>query len=211
VVERGIRRRLAAILAADVVGYSRLMGEDEAGTHGRLKALRQELLEPRLADHRGRIVKLTGDGVLVEFASVVDAVTCAVEIQVAVAERNVDLPEAHRLEFRVGVNLGDVIIEDDDIYGDGVNVAARLEGLARPGAVCISDLVHQMVHSRVEVRFEDLGERRVKNIALPVRVWQWSTGARAVLPATPTMRRQSEPAAATAPEKPRSRCCRSTT
>ena len=128
-------RRLAAILAADVVGYSRLMAADEAGTHARLKALRQELIEPAIAAHHGRIVKLMGDGALVEFASVVDAVQCAVEIQRGVAERNAGVPDDQRIEFRIGINLGDVIVEGDDIYGDGVNIAARLEGLAEPGGI----------------------------------------------------------------------------
>jgi TolB-like protein len=167
-------RKLTAILAADVVGYSRLMGADEAGTHARLKALRKDFIEPKIAEHHGRIVKLTGDGALVEFASVVDAVQCAIDTQVGVARRNADLAPDQRIEFRLGVNLGDVIIEGDDIFGDGVNVAARLEGLAPPGGVCISDVVHQMVRGRLDLAFEDLGEQRVKNIAQPVRVWRWA-------------------------------------
>ncbi len=167
-------RRLAAILAADVVGYSRLMGEDEAGTHARLKALRKDFINPKIAECRGRTVKLTGDGALVEFASVVDAVQCAVEVQQSIALHNADLEPKHRIEFRVGINLGDVIIDGDDIYGDGVNVAARLEGLAPPGGVCIADVVHQMVRGRLDLAFEDLGEQQVKNIAQPVRVWRWS-------------------------------------
>ena len=169
-----VERRLAAILAADVVGYSRLMGADEAGTHARLKVLRQELIDPKIAEHRGRVVKRTGDGALVEFASAVDAVRCAVEIQQVMAARNRDTAEVHRIEFRVGINLGDVIVEDGDIFGDGVNVAARLEGLAQPGGVCISDVVHQMVRGRLALAFEDLGEQQVKNIAQPVRVWRWA-------------------------------------
>jgi adenylate cyclase len=172
-------RKLAAILAADVVGYSRLMGEDEAGTHARLKALRTQLIEPRIAEHRGRIVKLTGDGALVEFASVVDAVQCAVAVQQAIELHNEELEPAQRLEFRVGINLGDVIIDGDDIYGDGVNVAARLEGLAPPGGVCISDIVHQMVRGRLDLAFEDMGEQQVKNIAQPVRVWRCASDDRA--------------------------------
>ena len=166
-------RRLAAILAADVVGYSRLMGEDEAGTHARLKALRKDFINPKIAECRGRTVKLTGDGALVEFASVVDAVQCAVEVQQSIAVHNADLEPKHRIEFRVGINLGDVIIDGDDIYGDGVNVAARLEGLAPAGGVCISDVVHQMVRGRLDLAFEDLGEQQVKNIGQPVRVWRW--------------------------------------
>jgi adenylate cyclase len=175
-------RRLAAILAADVVGYSRLMGIDEAGTHARLRALRKDFIEPKIAEHRGRVVKLTGDGALAEFASVVDAVQCAVLTQQGIAERNADLPPEQRIEFRLGVNLGDVIIDGDDIYGDGVNVAARLEGLAPPGGVCISDVVHQMVRGRLDLAFDDLGEQQVKNIAQPVRVWQWTGHARATGP-----------------------------
>jgi adenylate cyclase len=168
-----VERRLAAILAADVVGYSWLMGEDEAGTHVRLKALRKDFIEPKIAEHRGRIVKLTGDGALVEFASVVDAVQCAVEVQRSIAEHSAGLEPEQRIEFRVGINLGDVIIDDNDIYGDGVNVAVRLEGLAPPGGVCISDVVHQMVRGRLDLAFEDLGEQQVKNIAQPLRVWRW--------------------------------------
>jgi adenylate cyclase len=166
-------RKLAAILAADVVGYSRLMGEDEAGTHARLKALRKKIIEPNIAECRGRTVKLTVDGALVEFASVVDAVRCAVDVQQSIALHNADLEPDQRIEFRVGINLGDVIIDGDDIYGDGVNVAARLEGLASPGGVCVADVVHQMVRGRLDLVFEDLGEQRVKNIAHPVRVWRW--------------------------------------
>jgi adenylate cyclase len=194
-----VERRLAAILAADVVGYSRLMGEDEAGTHARLKALRKDFIEPKIAEHRGRIVKLTGDGALVEFASVVDAVQCAVDTQLGVAQRNADLPPDHRIEFRLGVNLGDVIVDGDDIYGDGVNVAARLEGLAPPGGVCISDVVHQMVRGRLDLAFEDLGEQQVKNIAQPVRVWQWINDARAT---GPPISKAGEATAPARPDKP---------
>jgi TolB-like protein/class 3 adenylate cyclase/cytochrome c-type biogenesis protein CcmH/NrfG len=170
-------RRLAAILAADVVGYSRLMGADEAGTHARLRAPRKDFIEPKVAEHRGRIVKLTGDGALVEFASVVDAVQCAVVTQQGIAERNAEQPPEHRIEFRLGVNLGDVIIDGDDIYGDGVNVAARLEGLAPAGGICVSDIVQQMIRGRLDLAFEDLGEQQVKNIARPVRVWRWTCRA----------------------------------
>jgi class 3 adenylate cyclase len=173
-----VERRLAAILVADVVGYSRLMGEDEARTHARLKALRKDIIEPKIAGHRGRIVKLTGDGALVEFASVVDAVRCAVEVQRGIAEHNAGLESEHCIEFRVGINLGDVIVDENDIYGDGVNVAARLEGLAPRGGVCVSDVVHQMVRDRLKLAFEDLGEQKVKNIAQPVHVWCWINEAR---------------------------------
>ena len=200
-----VERRLAAILAADVVGYSRLMGADEAGTHARLKALRQDLIDPKIAEHRGRVVKRTGDGALVEFASAVDAVRCAVAIQQVMAARNRDTAEVQRIEFRVGINLGDVIVEDGDIFGDGVNVAARLEALAQPGGVCISDVVHQMVRGRVDLAFDDLGEQRVKNIALPVRAWHWTNNAR------PPASSAGEPRHRSCRTNPRSRCCHSTT
>lgn len=166
-------RRLAAILAADVVGYSRLIRADEEGTLAAFKALQKDLIGPKIAAHGGRIVKLMGDGILVEFPSAVGAVRAAAEIQIAVSARNADLAEAQRIEFRVGVNLGDVVIDGDDIQGDGVNVAARLEGLAEPGAMCISGSVHEQVRDRVELRFEDLGDQEIKNIDRPVRVWRW--------------------------------------
>jgi adenylate cyclase len=162
---------MAAILAADVVGYSRLMAADESGTHARLKALRKQFIEPTIAAHHGRTVKLMGDGALVEFASVVDAVQCAVEIQRAMAERETDLADDQRIRFRVGVNLGDVIIEDDDIYGDGVNIAARLEGLAEPGGIVISGTAFD--HARkAQAGFRFLGRQLVKNIPEPVRAYQ---------------------------------------
>jgi adenylate cyclase len=164
-------RRLTAILAADVVGYSRLMGADEEGTHERFKAHLAELIDPRIREHHGRVVKTTGDGVLAEFASVVDAVRCAAEIQSAMADRDLDLPEERRLRFRIGVNLGDVIVDGDDIYGDGVNIAVRLEGLAAPGSVCVSGTVHDHIGDRLPYAFEDMGEQSVKNIARPVRVY----------------------------------------
>ena len=163
-------RRLAAILAADVVGYSRLMGADEEGTHERFKAHLVELVDPKIREHHGRIVKTTGDGVLAEFASVVDAVRCAAEIQSAMADRDLDLAEDRRLRFRIGVNLGDVIADDGDIYGDGVNIAVRLEGLAAPGGVCISGTVRDHIGDRLPYAFDDMGEQSVKNIARPVRV-----------------------------------------
>ena len=141
--EARVERRLAAILAADVVGYSRLMGDDEEGTLGALKGLRQSLIDPKIAQHRGRIVKTTGDGILVEFASTVDAVRCALGIQRAMPERNADLPPDKKIEFRIGINVGDIIVEGDDIFGDGVNVAARLESISEAGGICISDVVHQ--------------------------------------------------------------------
>ena len=165
-------RRLAAILAADVAGYSRLMGADEEGTLERLKALRRELLDPKIAEHQGRIVKTTGDGMLVEFASVVDAVRCAVEVQQAMPERNTGVAADSRIELRIGINLGDVIVEGDDLYGDGVNIAARIEALADAGGVFVSHTVHDHVRDRLPFVFEDLGEQQVKNIARPVRVYR---------------------------------------
>ena len=167
-----VERRLAAILAADVVGYSRLMSADEAGTLARLKALRRDMIEPKIAEHSGRMVKLMGDGALVEFPSVVAAVQCAVEIQQAVAERTTEMLEDRRIAFRVGINSGDVIIEGDDIYGDGVNIAARLEGLAEPGGICISAKVYDEVSGRLDLNFEDQGDQEVKNIPRPIRVYK---------------------------------------
>src|SRR6516165_8274227 len=166
-----VERRLAAILAADVVGYSRLMGADEEGTLATLKGLRKSLIDPRIAEHRGRIVKTTGDGALVEFASAVDAVRCALEIQHAMAERNVDVLEDRRIEFRIGINIGDVIIDEGDIYGDGVNIAARVETLASPGAICLSDSAYQQIKGKVALGVSDMGEQQLKNIAQPVRVY----------------------------------------
>jgi adenylate cyclase len=165
-------RRLAGILAADVAGYSRLMGADEEGTLERLKALRRELVDPKIAEHHGRIVKTTGDGLLVEFASVVDAVRCAVEVQQAMAEGNSGVAADTRIEMRIGINLGDVIVEGDDLYGDGVNIAARIEALADPGGVFVSNTVHDHVRDRLPFVFEDLGKQQVKNIARPVRVYR---------------------------------------
>jgi len=165
-------RRLAAILAADVVGYSRLMGIDEAATLAALKASRKELVDTSIAEHKGRIVKLTGDGMLVEFTSVVNAVACAVEIQQGMCGRNAGVPEDRRIEFRIGVNLGDVVVEDGDIFGDGVNVAARLEGIAEPGGICISATAREHVGNRLDVAFEDAGEQHLKNIERPIRVFR---------------------------------------
>jgi TolB-like protein/class 3 adenylate cyclase/Tfp pilus assembly protein PilF len=164
-------RRLAAILAADIAGYSRLMGADEDGTLARLKAHRRELIDPKIAEHRGRIVKTTGDGALVEFASTVDAVRCALAIQQAMPARNQDLPTDERIEFRIGINVGDIMVDGDDLYGDGVNVAARLENIATPGGICVADVVHQQVNGRIEATFADLGEQQLKNIARPLRVY----------------------------------------
>ena len=174
--EERLQRRLAAIFSIDVVGYSRLMGMDEAGTLSRLKTLRRELIDPMIAAHSGRIVKLMGDGALVEFASAVDAVTCAIEIQRQLREHDADGFEANPIQFRIGINLGDVIIEGDDIFGDGVNIAARLEPLAEPGGICVSSIVNESVGNRIDVRFTDGGDMSVKNIDRPIRIWRWHPG-----------------------------------
>src|SRR5215467_10079474 len=149
--EAGVERRLAAILAVDAAGYSRLMGADEEGTLAALRAVRRELIDPKIAEYRGRIVKTTGDGILVEFPSVVDAVRCALDVQQSMAERNTDVPADKCIAFRVGINLGDIIIDGDDILGDGVNIAARLEGIAEPGGICLSDDAHRQVQGKVGV------------------------------------------------------------
>ena len=175
-VEQRVERRLTAILAGDVVGYSRLMGADKEGTLSRLNAHRREFLEPKIADHRGRIVKRTGDGILIEFASAVDAARCAVEIQHGMIERNAPVPQDKRIELRIGIHVGDVIIEDSDIFGDGVNIAARLEGIAQPGGICISDDAYRQVRGKLDVNFQDGGEQELKNIARPVRVYQLQPG-----------------------------------
>src|SRR6201997_4086962 len=165
-------RRLTAILAADVAGYSRLMGADEEGTLERLKALRRELLDPKITEHHGRLVKTTGDGLLVEFASVVDAVRCSVAVQQAMPERDMDVAPDDRIELRIGINLGDVIVEGDDLYRDGVNIAARIEALADAGGVFVSNTVYDHVRDRLPFVFDDLGEQQVKNITRPVRVYR---------------------------------------
>jgi class 3 adenylate cyclase len=171
-----VERRLAAILAADVAGYSRLMGADEEGTLGRLKALRRELLDPTIAGHRGRIVKTTGDGLLVEFSSVIDALRCGFEIQRGMAEWNAGTPEDGRIEFRIGVHQGDIVAEDGDIFGDGVNIAARLEAIAEPGGICVSARVQEDAAGKLEIAFEDIGEQQLKNIARPLRVYRVRSG-----------------------------------
>jgi adenylate cyclase len=175
-------RRLAAILAADVAGYSRLMGADEEGTHERLKAHLRELVDPKISEHSGRIVKTTGDGMLGEFPSVVDAVRCAAEVQRGMVDREAGVPEDRRIRFRIGINLGDIIVDGDDIFGDGVNVAARLEALAEPGEICISRMVLDQIRDKLAYAFEDLGEQSVKNIARPVRVYALHPEAVADLP-----------------------------
>jgi TolB-like protein len=179
-------RRLTAILAADVAGYSRLMGADEEGTHERLRAHLREIVEPLIAEHHGRIVKNTGDGLLAEFASVVDAVRCAVEVQRGMADRSTGTPPEKRIELRIGINLGDVIAEADDIFGDGVNIAARLEALAEPGGICISRVVRDQIRDKLPYSLEDLGEQSVKNIARPVRVYRVRDTAGAESPAEQT-------------------------
>ena len=167
-----VERRLTAILAADVAGYSRLMGADEEGTLAQLKAHRRALVDPKITEHRGRIVKTTGDGMLVEFASVVDAVRCAVEVQRGMVDRNADVPQENRIEFRVGIHQGDIIIDGGDIFGDGVNVSARLEGLAEPGGICVSGRVHEDARGKLDIAFEDAGHQQLKNIDRPVRVYR---------------------------------------
>ena len=174
--EARVERRLAAILAADVVGYSRLMGINEEGTLAALKTHQRELIDPKIAEHRGRIVKTTGDGALVEFASAVDAVRCAVEIQCAMSERSAAIPEDRRIDFRIGINVGDIIIDEGDVYGDGVNIAARLEGIADRGGICISDDTFRQVRDKIDVGFDDAGERQLKNIERPVRVYRVQLG-----------------------------------
>src|SRR5271157_2479045 len=168
-----VERRLAAILAADVAGYSRLVGTDEEGTLERLKVIRRELLDPKIAEHHGRIVKTTGDGLLVEFGSTVDALRCAGEMQAQMAGRNVALTPGTRIEFRIGIHQGDIVVEQDgDIFGDGVNIAARLEGLAEPGGVCVSARVQEDAAGRLDLTFEEMGAQVLKNIARPVRVYR---------------------------------------
>jgi TolB-like protein/class 3 adenylate cyclase len=171
-----VERRLAAILAADVAGSCRLIGIDEGGTLAQLKALRKTLFDPKIADHRGRIVKNTGDGALVEFASVVDAARCADEIQRGTAEQNTDVPQDKRIEFRIGIHVGDIIIEENDIFGDGVNIAVRLEGIAEPGGVNISDDAHRQIRGKIDIDYDDMGPQVLKNIAEPMRVWRARIG-----------------------------------
>jgi adenylate cyclase len=198
-------RRLAAILAADVAGYSRLMGADEEGTLNRLKAHRRELIDPKIAEHHGRIVKTTGDGMLVEFSSVVAAVRCAVEIQRAMIDRDATTPEDKRITFRIGINLGDVIADGGDIYGDGVNIAARLEALAEPGGICISHAVRDQILDKLPYTFDDLGEQTLRNIARPVRVHTLCAAAVAALPPViaPAQPRVTRRRASTRRELPR--------
>src|SRR5215831_18228289 len=180
--EERVERRLTAVLAADVAGYSRLMGANEEGTLAGLKTLRREVTDPKIKEHRGRIVNTTGDGLLCEFASVVDAVRCAIEVQREMAARNAGVHAERRIDFRVGINLSDIIIDDNDIFGDGVNVAARLEALAEPGGICVSRMVRDQVRDKLAISFEDMGEQQVKNIARPVRVYRAVLAQRAERP-----------------------------
>ena len=175
-----VERRLTAVLAADVAGYSRLMGRDEEGTLAQLKSFRKTLVDPAIAEHRGRIVKTTGDGMLVEFASAVDAVRCAIAVQRGMAEQNANAPQDARIEFRIGIHVGDIMIDDNDIFGDGVNIAARLEGIAEPGGVCISDDAHRQVRGKVDIAFDDLGPQTLKNIAEPMRALRMLVGGSSV-------------------------------
>ena len=194
--EARVERRLAAILAADVAGYSRLMGVDEEGTLAALKAHRRDLIDPKIAEHHGRMVKTTGDGALVEFASAVDAVRCAMEIQRAMAERNANVPEDSRIEIRIGVNVGDIIIDEGDIYGDGVNIAARVETLASPGAICISDNAYQQIKGKLILDVSDMGEHQLKNIMQRVRVYGVRLDG---APAAPTLALPEKPSIAVLP------------
>jgi TolB-like protein/class 3 adenylate cyclase len=196
-----LERRLAAVLAADIAGYSRLMGRDEERTHADLKALRKTLIDPKVASHRGRIVKTTGDGMLVEFASAVDAVRGAIEVQRSIAEQNAAVPQDQRIEFRIGIHVGDIIPDDNDIFGDGVNIAARLEGIAEPGGVCLSDDAYRQIRGKIEIVCDDLGPQMLKNIAEPMRAWRVRLGGQGTATAQPASpARQAPPLAL--PEKP---------
>jgi TolB-like protein/class 3 adenylate cyclase/Tfp pilus assembly protein PilF len=196
-----VERRLAAVLAADVAGYSRLMGANEEGTLARLKAVRKALFDPAIASHRGRIVKTTGDGLLVEFASAVDAVRSAVEVQRSMAQQNAAVPQDQRIEFRIGIHVGDIIIDDNDIFGDGVNIAARLEGIAEPGGVCMSNDAYRQVRGKVEIACDDMGPQPLKNIAEPMQAWRVQIGGQVVATAQPSSPASQAPALAL-PEKP---------
>ena len=192
-------RRLAAILAADVAGYSRLIGADEGGTLSALKAIRAELIDPTMAAHNGRLVKTTGDGLLVEFGSVVDALRWATELQAGMAERNATVPADKRIELRIGINVGDIVVEEGDIFGDGVNVAARLEALAEPGGICVSARVQEDAAGKLELSFEDMGERALKNIARPVRAYRIVTGPMSAPPQTTALPLPDKPSIAVLP------------
>jgi len=193
-------RRLAAILAADVAGYSRLIGADEGGTLQALRTIRAELIDPTIAAHNGRLVKTTGDGLLVEFGSVVDALRCVTELQAGMAQRNTAVPKERRIEFRVGINVGDIVVEDGDIFGDGVNVAARLEVLAAPGGICVSARVREDAVGKLDLAFEDMGEQALKNITRPIRAYRVATGAvSSAAPKTPALALPDKPSIAVLP------------
>jgi adenylate cyclase len=179
-----VERRLAAVLAADVEGYSRLIAADEEGTLARFKAIRAELVDPKINEHHGRIVKTTGDGLLAEFSSVIDALRCAIEVQAGMTERNAAVPANRRIEWRIGINVGDIVVEDGDIFGDGVIIAARLESLAAPGGICVSARVQEDAAGKLDVAFGDMGEQQLHNIARPVRTYRVGTGV-ASRPALP--------------------------
>src|SRR6476619_150677 len=197
-----VERRLAAILATDVVGYSRLMEVDEAGTLARLKTVRLEVIDPAITKCRGRIIKTTGDGMLVEFQSVTEALRCAVDFQERMARRNRDMPASRILVYRIGLNLGDVIAEGDDIFGDGVNIAARLESMAEPGGICISAAVRDQVGDRLEVAYQDLGEQQVKNISRPIRIFKVVVNGDAAAASDPASAQPAAAAPAASPRKP---------
>jgi adenylate cyclase len=192
-------------LAADVAGYSRMMGADEEGTLERLKACRRALIDPKIAEHRGRIVKTTGDGMLVEFASAVDAVRCAIDVQRDMASSNVDVPDGKRIEFRVGIHVGDIIIDDNDIFGDGVNIAARLEGIAEPGGICVSDDAFRQIRGKTEIAYDDMGHQSLKNISEPIRAWR----ARPANAAPSPVSANRPPEVLASRTSPRSLSCRS--
>ena len=200
--KKRVDRRLMAILAADVAGYSRLMGADEEGTLARLKAHRRELIDPKIAAHRGRLVKTTGDGLLVEFASVVDALRCATEMQQAMARRNAGAPAPERIEFRIGLHQGDIVVEEGDILGDGVNVAARLEALAEPGGICVSARVQEDAAGKLDLAFDDIGEHSLKNIARPIRVYRVVGDIAAPAPARAGLPPPDKPSVAVLPSVP---------
>lgn len=193
-----VERRLAAVLAADIAGYSRLMGRDEERTLAELKALRKTLVDTSIASHRGRIVKTTGDGMLVEFVSAVDAARCALEVQRAMIGHNIDVPQELRIEFRIGIHVGDIIIDENDIFGDGVNIAARLEGIAKPGGVCISDDAHRQIRGKMDITFDDMGVQTLKNIAEPMRTWHVRPAADVASPS----RSAGKPSQASGPALP---------
>jgi len=195
-----VARRLAAVLAADVAGYSRLMGGDEEGTLARLKAVRKAIVDFKIEQHRGRIVKTTGDGLLVEFASAVDAARCALEVQSGMAEQNAGVPQDKRIEFRIGIHVGDIIIDDNDIFGDGVNIAARLEGIAEPGGICISDDAHRQIRGKVDIGFSDMGPQTLKNITEPMRAWRLLMDAGSGTPSAKPSLEVAQPLAL--PDKP---------